>query len=87
MQPPISLANMRARSAASLDSGIRRAILMNLSVTTNSSSQPFGKGGPVMKSMPIDFHGAKGSSRGVYNSCCRGRLVLHLNNPGRIGCI
>ena len=61
----ISLAKMRARSSAVLPfggSGIKCAILVNRSMTTQSSVQPINSGRSVMKSMAIDCRGACGSS-------------------------
>ena len=75
----ISLANLRARSAAVLAfsfRGMKWAILVNWSITTHSSVQPFDKGKPVMKSMAIDCHGANGNSRGDRRPYCLWHLAL-----------
>ena len=57
----ISLAKVRARSSAvfpSQGSGMKWALLVNLSMTTHSALHPFDMGRSVMKSIVIDCHGA-----------------------------
>ena len=81
----ISLANLRARSAAVLVfsfRGMKWAILVNRSITTHSSVQPFDKGKSVMKSMAIDCHGAYGNSRGDRRPYCLWRLALFFWQSG-----
>jgi hypothetical protein len=63
----ISLANILTRCSAffwSLWSGMKCAILVNLSIMTHSWSQSSDKGRSVMKSIAMDVHGAYGSSSG-----------------------
>ena len=82
----ISLVNLRARSAAVLAlsfRGMKWAILVNQSITTHSSMQPFDKGQSVMKSMDIDCHGAYGSSRGDIRPYCLWRLALFFWQSGQ----
>ena len=83
----ISLANLRARSAAVLAfsfRGMKWAIIVNRSTTTHSSEQPFDKGKSVMKSMAIDCHGAYGNSRGDRRLYYLWRLALFFWQSGRI---
>ena len=82
----ISLANLRARSAAVLAfsfKGMKWAIFVNRSITTHSSVQPFDKGRSVMKSMAIDCHGAYCNSRGDRRPYCLWRLALFFWQSGQ----
>ena len=82
----ISFTNLRARSAAVLAlsfRGIKWDILVNLSITTHNSVQPFDKHKSVMKYMAIDCHGAYGNSRGDRRPYCLWCLTLFFYQSGQ----